>query len=290
MSPQHPRFAKQRPHAPARQSAPNLPSRAAFGRAMLPQTRPRPILPTGSRLCLALPGCDCGPDALRLAHPGPQLKGLDLSLERTDLPQAPTPGEDFLAVLEGRTGPRALAGTRVEAIRELTPDDLLLVDDGQVIQGPTNLTSIRHAHHRIAQLLVEGSSRARVSLITGYSPGYIGRLEGDPVFKELLAYYASQAEQITVDIRERLTSLGLSAMDEIQRRFEENPAEFTKKDLMEIVKQAVPTGVGTGGAGAGAAAGPAVALNVQFVSAAPTTDPLPVIDAKVSRLPPEQEI
>lgn len=210
-------------------------------------------------------------------------------LDRTDLPETRTRGEDLLALLDGQAlSPQRLDTMRVTVVRPLTPDDLLSVDDGQVMAGPTSLTSIRHAHHRIAQLLVEGASRARVSLITGYSPGYVARLEGDPVFKELLAYYAGQAEQLTVDIRERLTTLGLSAMDEVQRRFEENPAEFTKRDLMEIIKQAVPAGASAGASGG--PAGPAVALNVQFVSAPPPSEPLPVLDATVSRLPPEQEI
>ncbi len=211
-------------------------------------------------------------------------------LDRTDLPEARTRGEDLLAMLDGQAlTPQRLEGTKVEVIRALTADDLLGMDDGVVIAGPTSLSSIRHAHHRIAQLLVEGCAAAKVSLITGYSPGYVNRLQGDPVFKELLAYYAGQAEAITVDIRERLTTLGLSAMDEVQRRFEEKPEEFTKRDLMEIIKQAVPAGTGMSG-GMGSSAMPPVSLNVQFVSAAPAAEPMPVINAQVTRLPPEQEI
>ena len=207
-------------------------------------------------------------------------------LDRTDIPE-PIRGEDLLAILDGQAlVPRQLSGLRVEVIRPLTPDDLLGMDDGQIVSGPTSLSSIRHAHHRIAQLVVEGASPARVSLITGYSPGYVTRLQGDPMFKELLAYYAGQAEAITVDIRERLTTLGLSAMDEVQRRFEEAPQEFTKRDLMEIIKQAVPVSNGA----PSSPAGPPVSLNVQFVTATPPAEPMPVIDGKVSRLPPEQEI
>jgi hypothetical protein len=212
------------------------------------------------------------------------------SLDPAEFP-APSRGAELLAMLDGQaiSSPQGLARLEVAVIRALTPDDLLAMEESTPIAGPTSLTTIRHAHHRIAQLLVEGAAPAKVSLITGYSPGYVTRLQSDPVFKELLAYYASQTEAVTADLRERLTTLGLSAMDELQLRLEEAPGEFTKKDLMEIVKQAtpaIPAGQG------GSAPGPGVSLNVQFVNAPPAASaaPIPTIDAKVTRVPPEQEI
>lgn len=214
------------------------------------------------------------------------------SIDASEYPAA-SRGAELLAMLDGQaiSSPQRLSGLEVTVIRELTAEDLLACADGQVVSGPTSLTTIRAAHHRIAQLLAsEGASPARVSLVTGYSPAYVRRLQGDPVFRELLAYYANQTEAVTGDLRDRLNTLGLSAMDELQMRLEEKPDEFTKKDLMEIVKQATPA---VGGAGSSALGqGPQVSLNVQFVQAGPQTgvEPMPVINSQINRVPPEQEI
>lgn len=183
-------------------------------------------------------------------------------------PHIPTHrAEELFSLLDGQIAstPQRLATLEIIVIRELTPDDVLAAAEGSSVAGPTSLASIKHAHHRIAQLLVEGASSAKVSLLTGYSPSYVARLQGDPAFRELLAYYGSQAEVIHVDVLERMKVAGLSALDELTQRLEAAPGEWTKKDLMEFTKLTLPqlpagTGMSTG------PTGPAIALNVQFVN------------------------
>lgn len=217
---------------------------------------------------------------------------MDSDFSPSPLEPSPRRADDLLALLDGQVAatPVRLRGLEATVIRGLTAEDVLAAAEGQALEGPTSLGSIRYAHHRIAQLLCDGTPGVKVALLTGYSPGYITRLQADPVFRELLAYYAGQAEAVHVDSLERLKQLGLSAMDELQERLELKPEEFTKKDLIEIVKQAVPAGTGITG-GSPTPAGPSVALTVQFVAPSPSGPAAaPIVETKFTRLPPEQEI
>lgn len=189
---------------------------------------------------------------------------------------------------------RRFVELELEVVRELTPEDLLeALESGVDVSGPTSIGAIRHAHHRIAMLIIEGKRPAAISAITGYNPGYISRLQGDPMFRELLAYYASQGEAHHLNVMERVTTLSVTAMEELQSRLEAEPDKFTKKELMEVAKLGVVDAPAA--AARGIAQGPAAApttVNIQFVST-----PAPQIGeverasrAAIEIIPPEQEI
>jgi len=82
-------------------------------------------------------------------------------------------------------------------------------------------------------MLAQGTKQEECSALTGYSPSYISILKTDPTFQELIAHYTTQRELLFVDVIERMRSLGLSTLDELQRRMEEDPDNFSNRELFE---------------------------------------------------------
>jgi len=188
-----------------------------------------------------------------------------------------------------------------EVTRSLTPDDIALLNT--TLPAPrASLTQIRHSHHQLAQLLSEGRTQHEAALLSGYSPTYVSILKDDPSFQELIAYYAQQQELVYVNVLERMKSLGLSTIDELQSRLEEDPSGFSNRELMEqaelmLVKPMVAT---RGGILPGASSGPGVqsggiSLNVNFIGhATPQPQPpdlqtnrpdAPTIDVEFASIP-----
>lgn len=157
-----------------------------------------------------------------------------------------------------------------------------------------NLVQIRHSHHQLAQMLATGTKQEECALITGYNPAYISILKGDPSFQDLISYYSAQREVLFVDAIERMRSLGLSTLDELQSRLEEDPTQFSNRELLEqtelmLVKPMAATrGVlPIGGARSNDGAS-GVQVNVNFIQtqnreAAPTQPD--IIDMKPTRVP-----
>lgn len=186
--------------------------------------------------------------------------------------------KDFGGFPAGRGG-RVPRRVKWEVVRRLrVPDDLPLLLERTPRQKQT-LKTIRHTHHQLARLVATGVPDSEASLITGYSPSYISMVKKDPSFAGLLDYYHEQREQIFIDVVERMRGLGLSTLDEIQNRLEEEPEEWSRRELMELaelmlVKPAaartpLQTTVGVA----------PVSVNVKFVTAEPRE--LPMIEGKV---------
>lgn len=169
-------------------------------------------------------------------------------------------------------GGRKARDCEIAVVRSLTTDDLPVLESGASQAGTgISLLSIRHSHHLLAQCLAKGMPQVEAALMTGYSASYISSIKGDPAFNELLAYYNQVAELAFVDVMERMRVLGLSAIDELQRRLEVETDEWTRRELMELAELMVLKGrSGPGGAagapGTGGASGLAgVVVNVSFV-------------------------
>lgn len=181
-------------------------------------------------------------------------------------------------------------------VRPLTPDDLIEAHESGVdVAAPTSLGAVRHAHHKLAMLICQGQSPTQISFITGYSPGYISALQHDPLFKELLAYYGAQAEQHHVDVMDRLKTLSLTSIEELQSRLEIEPEKWTKNELMAVAKLgAVEAPAAAAKAAMGTPAGLPGGVNiaVNFVQHAPLelAETGPQIDVSARVIPPEQEI
>jgi hypothetical protein len=98
------------------------------------------------------------------------------------------------------------------------------------------LKHIRHNHHQLARLMALGVPQEEISLITGYSPAYISRIKSDPTFEALVDYYHNQRDEVFVDVVDRMKTLGLASIDELQRRLEDEPDEWSRRELMELTE------------------------------------------------------
>ncbi len=176
-------------------------------------------------------------------------------------------------ILGGAAGGRKrVSPVTIEVERALVPADLASLEAGDSPAAPPaqgGILHIRYAHHQLARLLVtEGAALAEISLLTGYSPAYISNLKNDPAFKELLAHYEAQKELKFIDVLDRMKTLGLSVLDELQRRLEDDPEGFKKSELMSLADLTLLRSRSVGGnsgEGAGNSVGP-VQVNVSFVA------------------------
>lgn len=181
-----------------------------------------------------------------------------------DLDLIPSPRE---ITFDSAQGNRRSVPLALEFVRVLELDDLQGL--GGAVAAPTRpLLQIRHAHHQLAQLICAGTDNSEISLITGYTPSYISKIQHDPAFNELIQYYALQREQRFVDVLERLKVLGLSSAEECQRRLEEAPEKFTNREIMELMELAIikpAEAVARGKAQGQGPAGSGVNISVSFV-------------------------
>lgn len=192
--------------------------------------------------------------------------------------------------LPAKIAPQGGEDVEVTVVRSLGPDDLALMAVEAPARAPVvpGLVSpefrIRASHHQLARLLASGASNVEAGLITGYDPGYVARLRKRPEFEELLEYYGSQEEIRWSDVKDRLTSLGISSLDELQHRLETDPQSWTRRELMELAELTlVKPAAARSGFGAGSPSGaPGVQVHVSFVQAAPQ-ELKPVIDQEIQR-------
>lgn len=129
----------------------------------------------------------------------------------------------------------------VGAIRPLEAEDLAIGENlRKEVKLPTStapeILKLRTRHHLIAQLLAMGMKPKEVALRTGYSVSRISILQLDPTFKELLANYVAEQDNLTVDIKERLRHLSMDSIDIIQQRFDDDPEQFTNKELFDLAE------------------------------------------------------
>lgn len=177
-----------------------------------------------------------------------------------------------LPPLRGGRAPRRVSWEVVRPVR--VPDDLPLLSE-RAPAARQSLKTIRHTHHQLARLVASGVDDAESSLITGYSPSYISRIKSDPSFESLLAYYHEQKEAIFVDVTERMRQLGLATLDELQNRLEDEPDEWSRRELMELAElMLVKPAAARTNLNVAAPIAP-VSVNVKFVTAQPR-EPVPI--------------
>ena len=178
-------------------------------------------------------------------------------------------GSDPLGLGSARGGRRKSKPLMVEVVRELTCDDLPSLHAGH---PPTPIApKLRHSHHQLAQLLARGTAQEDAALITGYSPSYISTMKSSPAFAELLSHYGSIQEEKFADVLDRMKSLGLSTLDELQERLELDTESWSHRELMEMAElllvkpmRVPPIGAGGSSNGSGSAG---VQVQVNFVTA-----------------------
>lgn len=154
----------------------------------------------------------------------------------------------------------------VIAVRPLCRADL----PGLSARSPTDaprLRQIRHSHHQLARLMAGGTDQAEIALITGYSPAYISTIKNDPQFAELMATYAGQRQLAFIDVLERMKSLGLTCLEELQERLAEDADGWSRRELMELAELLLIKPQKAQCANPPGQQSPAVSINVKFVGA-----------------------
>lgn len=191
------------------------------------------------------------------------------------------------------TSPQALTlgePPKFAVVRALSEADL----DSLVLgaQAPPRIAQITSAHHQIARLCAQNLSAVEVSAISGYTPQYVRGLSDDPAFRELVAYYTSQREEIKVDVLERMKSLGLATLQELVQRLESEPDKFANRELMELaelmlVKPATTAAKVASGMLGGQSPAGGLNINVKFVQAptiAPQASSPAVVEARAEAI------
>lgn len=160
------------------------------------------------------------------------------------------------------------APIEISLVRALTPADATEISNRPPSTGARDpLKRIRHSHHQLAQLIAQGREQAEIALVTGYSPGYISVIKQDPTFRELIAYYSTERKAIFVDTLERMKSLGITVMEELQQRVADEPEKWSNRELMEFAKLLlIEPERKTAGYQSGGPNGPGVSVTVNFVS------------------------
>lgn len=173
---------------------------------------------------------------------------------------------DEIVLGSARGGAKPQLPLSVEVVRSLVEADVeILLSPPPVDSSAPVIRQLKHQHHRLAQLISQGVDGTEISLITGYSPAYVSTLKTGPDFQELITYYAAQETQKHVDAMARLHALGLSGVEELAKRIEEEPEKWTKRELMELVEMGLLTPAAVKQQSSGGSAGSQPLIQVNFI-------------------------
>lgn len=134
---------------------------------------------------------------------------------------------------------RKPSGVQGSVTRELEPSDIQKLHGlsfGALGSVAPPLKRLKHSHHGLARLVADGVREGEISSITGYSQSYISTIKKHPDFVDLVAYYAEQKREVYLDVHQRLSSLSMDAVDELQGRLAEEPDRFDNRELKEIAE------------------------------------------------------
>jgi len=135
---------------------------------------------------------------------------------------------------DGRGRKPSLVGAVIS--RKLEAADMLKLSEPASPQQASPIRKLKHSHHNLARLLADGTREEEISSITGYTVAYISVIKGDPAFSSLVQYYAEQAAEKYLNVHERLSTLSMDCVDEIQSRLAEAPDSFQVRELKEIAE------------------------------------------------------
>lgn len=101
---------------------------------------------------------------------------------------------------------------------------------------PPDLVTIRHTHHKLAQLLAVGTDEIIAAKLCNYTPTYVSILKSDPAFAELLAYYHQNVVDEFADFVAAAKGLSMDLLMEMQTRLNTDPSKFTITQMKELVQ------------------------------------------------------
>lgn len=98
------------------------------------------------------------------------------------------------------------------------------------------LVRLRHKHHALARALASGLSETEAGIVAGYTVNVVSTLLTDPAFSELVRFYQSENSKAFNAMHEALANVSMAAIEEIQRRLDEEPEKISLNTLREIAQ------------------------------------------------------
>lgn len=102
--------------------------------------------------------------------------------------------------------------------------------------GISPVQKLRFSHHQLARLLVQGVPGTQAAASLGMHPQRVYQLQNDPTFQELLQSYEEQAEQIFQSVQERLMLTGMSALERLDDKLEDEDEDLSVGELRGIMQ------------------------------------------------------
>ena len=121
-----------------------------------------------------------------------------------------------------------------EVTRELAKDDLQLLTEERGVQ-PVAIKRLTARHHSLARSLAAGVTQGEAAIINGYTDSRVSILMKDPTFRELYEFYKRDKDAAYIGMHEQLAGLAQDAIEELRDRMEDDPADFSKSMLMDII-------------------------------------------------------
>lgn len=158
---------------------------------------------------------------------------------------------DFDTVMT-RTLPAGFASVR----RRVVPVEELVTDSGpltdEMLEAAANwlesgenigyddarfdLKSIRHRHHRLAQLLITGTSPELAAQLCNYNIGSVYLLQKDPAFIELMSYYSARREEEFDEFNSVAASLSVSMVHRLGELLDTQPEKLSPTILLDAIR------------------------------------------------------
>jgi hypothetical protein len=127
------------------------------------------------------------------------------------------------------------------SVEPLTSEDIEVYKKQMQSGQPLGVTAVdikalRHTHHRLAQMLAVGVDETVAAKLCNYSISRVSILKADPAFAELLAHYSDEVKEEWADFVGTAADLSMDFLQELQKRLDENPEQFSISALNEVLK------------------------------------------------------
>lgn len=99
-----------------------------------------------------------------------------------------------------------------------------------------SLKKLREKHHNLARLVARGMTQSLAAQLVGYTPSYAGTLLNNPAMQELIEYYRIQAGNAQEVIINKLQTVALKAVQELDERLDEKPEGLSAQELLGVAK------------------------------------------------------
>lgn len=132
-------------------------------------------------------------------------------------------------------GKRPAGLPTVLGVEPITEGDLEKLAEARGVK-PLPIKRLSDRHHKLAKAIASGRSTSECAIIAGYDPSRVSVLKGDATFKDLVAYYRSQAARGDDLLFDELNGLAFDAVTEMRRRVEEQADDLTIDELNRLAQ------------------------------------------------------